>query len=203
MANIPGPQVNPLLVTDSPCRAQVSVGQGNMSGSGNAAGSSSTVNPQTSQADRDAARRVQRDTASRARHPVPLPAPVAPTFRGGTRIVRGPSPTSVAVLGRRPEREEPLRDTDLYKDGSHPVSYLCGHSHCYACIRVWLEKRWTCPECVTPMHRAPFRHYGEEAYIADAYPEWKDGSEVNYSFEGLVFPKRPRRVVVDISDFSS
>ncbi|KAJ7807783.1 hypothetical protein B0H13DRAFT_2386219 [Mycena leptocephala] len=198
MASMPGSQVNPLLVPDSPpakkkpgarinigptstiprpSRAQVLVGQSNVSGSGNAAGSSSTVNPRRSQVDRDA--------ASRARHPVPPPAP-APTFRSGTRIVRRPSPTSVAVLRRRPEREEPLRDTDLYKDGvrpseqlpvrshhkcgichlvkSHPVSYLCRHSHCYTCIRMWLEKCWTFPECVTPMHRAPFRHYGGGVY---------------------------------------
>ncbi|KAJ7630164.1 hypothetical protein FB45DRAFT_1027397 [Roridomyces roridus] len=30
---------------------------------------------------------------------------------------------------------------------SHPVSYTCGHSHCYVCIRAWLDKRGDCPLC--------------------------------------------------------
>ncbi|KAJ7103990.1 hypothetical protein B0H15DRAFT_942025 [Mycena belliarum] len=72
---------------------------------------------------------------------------------------------------------------------SHPVSYTCGHSHCYVCIRMWLERKWTCPECVTVMDRAPFRQYAEEAAIAFDYPEWEDRSVVDYSFDGLVFPK--------------
>ncbi|KAF8145912.1 hypothetical protein K438DRAFT_1991382 [Mycena galopus ATCC 62051] len=72
---------------------------------------------------------------------------------------------------------------------SHPVSYLCGHSHCYVCIRIWLGRRKTCPECTQVMHIAPFRHYGEELGIAFDYPFWVDDSRVLYSFEGLVFPR--------------
>ncbi|KAJ7285548.1 hypothetical protein C8J57DRAFT_1215958 [Mycena rebaudengoi] len=68
------------------------------------------------------------------------------------------------------------------------LSYACGHSHCYVCIWVWLEKSWNCPECMTPMCLPPFRHYAEEHSLADAYPEWEDRSCVNYSWDGLVFP---------------
>jgi hypothetical protein len=68
------------------------------------------------------------------------------------------------------------------------LRYTCGHSHCFVCIRIWLETRWTCPECVQVMDRAPFRHYAEEAGIAREYPEWHDMSIVGYSFDDLIFP---------------
>ncbi|KAK6991950.1 hypothetical protein R3P38DRAFT_3213594 [Favolaschia claudopus] len=123
------------------------------------------------------------------------------------------TPAVVSVLGWRKTRTQPLIHEDLWKNGkgpteqtakldhhkcgichqakSHPVSYLCGHSHCYVCIRLWLERRWTCPQCVKPMYRAPFRQYAEEAALACDYPEWKDDSVVEYSWSGLVFPKEP------------
>jgi hypothetical protein len=41
--------------------------------------------------------------------------------------------------------------------------YCCGHSHCFVCIHVWLEKSWRCPECLEMMYRKPFRHWGGEA----------------------------------------
>ncbi|KAJ7456317.1 hypothetical protein B0H11DRAFT_2244237 [Mycena galericulata] len=72
---------------------------------------------------------------------------------------------------------------------SHPVSYQCGHSHCYVCIRLWLEKKkMTCPECSKVMHSAPFRHYGEEHGIEHEYPAWNDQSRVWYDWQGLIFP---------------
>ncbi|KAJ6463766.1 hypothetical protein C8R47DRAFT_1224922 [Mycena vitilis] len=117
---------------------------------------------------------------------------------------RGPS------WGRRDFREAPLTRDDLWLDEerppvlavpkphhvcglcrdvkSHPVSYACGHSHCYACIRVWLEGKWTCPKCDDVMRRAPVRHEGEEDGIKFDYPWWKDRSVVSYSWEGLEFP---------------
>ncbi|KAJ6537125.1 hypothetical protein B0H19DRAFT_1079500 [Mycena capillaripes] len=71
--------------------------------------------------------------------------------------------------GFRRARSRPLRDVDLWIGSarpsppdevleehqcticlslkSHPVSYLCGHGHCYACIRLWLESEWNCPDC--------------------------------------------------------
>ncbi|KAJ6447424.1 hypothetical protein C8R47DRAFT_1231438 [Mycena vitilis] len=80
---------------------------------------------------------------------------------------------------------------------SHPVSYECGHGHCYACIRMWLELSWKCPECMTTMYRAPFRIFSEEAWISEAYPNWNNNSQVDYNWHGLVFPKRPQVVAVD------
>lgn len=77
--------------------------------------------------------------------------------------------------------------------------YLCGHSHCYVCIRVALEKRFSCPECVISMFRPPFRQYAEEAAIKSAYPEWNDTSEVDYSWYGLLFPRHQMRYVVEDS----
>ncbi|KAJ7774518.1 hypothetical protein DFH07DRAFT_952225 [Mycena maculata] len=121
-----------------------------------------------------------------------------------TRMVRGWPGAS------RRDRDRPLTETDLLINGeappeqlpkkphhkcsichlvkSHPVSYICGHSHCYVCIHLWLEHKWTCPDCTTPMYRPPFRQYGEEDWIAQEYPKWKDRSQVDYSWDGLVFP---------------
>ncbi|KAJ7169413.1 hypothetical protein C8R46DRAFT_1033137 [Mycena filopes] len=74
---------------------------------------------------------------------------------------------------------------------SHPVSYLCGHSHCYRCIRVWLEKRFTCPTCRAVMYEKPHRNFIEEEGIAFDHPNVIDASAVNYNFDGLVFPQKP------------
>ncbi|KAJ7019383.1 hypothetical protein C8F04DRAFT_1276294 [Mycena alexandri] len=71
---------------------------------------------------------------------------------------------------------------------AHPVSYVCGHSHCYPCIRVWLEHNWGCRDCRATMTRAPFRHYAEEDSLAAAYPGWGEGTHVDYSWRGLKFP---------------
>ncbi|KAJ7041761.1 hypothetical protein C8F04DRAFT_1176852 [Mycena alexandri] len=86
--------------------------------------------------------------------------------------------------GLRVTRHEPLKREDLWAGGvgpgdravkkpheqcsicsrvkSHPVSYMCGHSHCYVCIRLRLETRWDCPVCRTTMYCAPW-HAAEEA----------------------------------------
>ncbi|KAJ7814309.1 hypothetical protein B0H13DRAFT_2381836 [Mycena leptocephala] len=71
---------------------------------------------------------------------------------------------------------------------SHPVLYECGHSHCYACIRLWLEQRWTCPECQGTIHSPPIRHRGEEKGIEVDFPARVDGTAVTYSWDGLTFP---------------
>ncbi|KAJ7475083.1 hypothetical protein B0H11DRAFT_2235723 [Mycena galericulata] len=119
--------------------------------------------------------------------------------------------------GIRPARDRPLKRRDLYLTDvrppqyprckphhlcgicdnlkSHPVSYVCGHSHCYVCIRVWLERSWLCPVCEVPMRSAPFRHDGEERGIAAEYPGLADGSAVDYSWEGLRFPAELREAV--------
>ncbi|KAJ7446785.1 hypothetical protein FB451DRAFT_1412194 [Mycena latifolia] len=86
---------------------------------------------------------------------------------------------------------------------SHPVSYECGHSHCYVCICLWLEESWKCPTCRKVMTAEPFRHYGEEDCLVDAYPDRGDKSEVDYSWDGLRFPKRTRVVEVTDSDSDS
>ncbi|KAJ7786772.1 hypothetical protein B0H14DRAFT_2630156 [Mycena olivaceomarginata] len=61
---------------------------------------------------------------------------------------------------------------------SHPVSYMCGHSHCYVCIRPHLEHHWTCPICNAKMHFPPFRHEGEEQGIKFDYSWWRDDNDV-------------------------
>ncbi|KAJ6462538.1 hypothetical protein C8R45DRAFT_1108192 [Mycena sanguinolenta] len=144
------------------------------------------------------------------------------------RALQRGRPIRVSEIGWREPRAIPLVDTDLWMAGvgpapqlphsdqdhhecglctmvkSHPVSYVCGHSHCYVCVRLWLEEHWTCPQCAAPMNRAPFRHWGEEASIAVEYLDWKDESAVNYSWEGLTFPQervmvRPPRIIVPAS----
>ncbi|KAJ6449254.1 hypothetical protein C8R47DRAFT_1230730 [Mycena vitilis] len=72
----------------------------------------------------------------------------------------------------------------------HPVSYRCGHSHCYVCIRQALERSVKCPSCMTPMSEPPFRHWGEEKGIRADYPTVVDKSEVNYSFNGVIFSSK-------------
>ncbi|KAJ7457545.1 hypothetical protein B0H11DRAFT_2243302 [Mycena galericulata] len=209
MSSDPGSKINPLVVGDSPPNTPgVRINTAPRLGT-NAA--PSTLQPGVSGLLRESDASTSSTPAElpenqvcgvrrRSRHE---PAPFIPRL-DGSRPTRRPSS---AQLGRRTDRLQPLTLGDVYKNGvgpleqlpvrnyhkcgichmvkSHPVSYTCGHSHCYACIRVWLERKWTCPECVTPMHRPPFRHYGEEAWIADAYPEWENGSEVDYSWDGL------------------
>ncbi|KAJ7105450.1 hypothetical protein C8R43DRAFT_1140777 [Mycena crocata] len=156
------------------------------------------------------------DLARRARRDAQRPAPIRPTpYRspGATRVRRKSEKD-----GDREDRDEPLEHKDLWVGGvapcqplpakphhqcsiclltkSHPVSYLCGHSHCYACIRLWLERDWRCPDCGTMMHRTPFRHYGEEAWLAAEYPESQDGSVVGYKWDGLKFPKFRQVIVI-------
>ncbi|KAJ7324003.1 hypothetical protein DFH08DRAFT_969008 [Mycena albidolilacea] len=75
---------------------------------------------------------------------------------------------------------------------THPVSYACGHTHCYVCIRVSLEKSWRCPDCRATMHEEPFRHWFMEAELAASYPGWGQTTSISYSFRGLMFPARPR-----------
>ncbi|KAJ7030415.1 hypothetical protein C8F04DRAFT_1263938 [Mycena alexandri] len=78
-----------------------------------------------------------------------------------------------------------------YEVKAHPVSYRCGHSHCYVCVRMWLEKSWRCPEplCGERMHEAPFRHEAEEQALAATFPGWCTNTTVSYSWAGLTFPK--------------
>ncbi|KAJ7434714.1 hypothetical protein FB451DRAFT_1418642 [Mycena latifolia] len=76
---------------------------------------------------------------------------------------------------------------------SHPVAAYCGHSFCYICIRLWLDKKRTCPVCVDPIPEPPRRNLGEEASIAYDYPDWVDESKVPYSWDGIVFP--PKKVL--------
>ncbi|KAJ7177013.1 hypothetical protein C8R46DRAFT_1213574 [Mycena filopes] len=68
-----------------------------------------------------------------------------------------------------------------------PVSYACGHGHCYTCIRVWLEERWECPDCKAVITSAPNRVYGFEDLFKRVYGDW-DTCTVSYDWTGLVFP---------------
>ncbi|KAJ7797609.1 hypothetical protein B0H14DRAFT_2618833, partial [Mycena olivaceomarginata] len=110
-----------------------------------------------------------RAESRQARAPVPFSRPVPAV----AAMARHGDP------GWRSDRITPLMHEDLWQGGhgppvqfparahhkcsicqhvkSHPVSYLCGHSHCYVCIRLWLERSWSCPECITTMFQPPFR----------------------------------------------
>ncbi|KAJ6550934.1 hypothetical protein B0H10DRAFT_2242454 [Mycena sp. CBHHK59/15] len=77
---------------------------------------------------------------------------------------------------------------------SNPVLYQCSHSNCYVCTRLWLENDWSCPNCRAVMLLPPVGHLGEERSIAHDYPEWNNTSVVTYSWAGLTFPRRARRV---------
>ncbi|KAJ7925441.1 hypothetical protein B0H13DRAFT_2314449 [Mycena leptocephala] len=71
---------------------------------------------------------------------------------------------------------------------SHPVAYKCGHSHCYVCIRVWLQKNLSCPHCKATVHETPYIHMGERQAIEADYPQWVDKSKVDLRWSGLQFP---------------
>ncbi|KAJ7458372.1 hypothetical protein B0H11DRAFT_1924811 [Mycena galericulata] len=147
--------------------------------------------------------------------PPPRPPPRSPPT-GRTRLrptVYRNYSRHLRKYGLREQRQEPLVEADLYVDGvlptsqptdeataylqcgiclnakSHPVSYACGHSHCYACIRLSLEKSFKCPECKTRMQATPHRQYAEEHAIAKEFPGWNDPSRVLYEWAGLTFPK--------------
>ncbi|KAJ7457081.1 hypothetical protein FB451DRAFT_1275873 [Mycena latifolia] len=89
-----------------------------------------------------------------------------------------------------PHSTSALHDCSIcFNIKSHPVKYACGHGNCYVCIRPWLECSWQCPTCRGRMYAEPERAYATEAAIALEHPEWKDPSEVTYSWDGLRFPK--------------
>ncbi|KAJ7450236.1 hypothetical protein B0H11DRAFT_2246803 [Mycena galericulata] len=134
------------------------------------------------------------------------------TARTRSRGRRVRTPPAGADTGHRQWRALPLTEGELYVDDarpprfdspmphqicgichelkSHPVSYKCGHSHCYVCIRMWLEKKWSCPECAQIMFSRPFRHYGEEGSLENSDAS-KDQSRVFYNWDGLTFPRAP------------
>ncbi|KAJ7333351.1 hypothetical protein DFH08DRAFT_966182 [Mycena albidolilacea] len=150
-------------------------------------------------------------STSRRRPSLALEASLASKRRNGRHQPLGTRNRyrSLTRVGSRVVRDPPLRREDLYLNGTqpaettalkkyhecsichfvknHPASYRCGHSHCYACIRLWFEQKWTCPDCVTPVALAPFRHYAEEAGIEHEYPGHSDSSSVDYSWDGLTF----------------
>ncbi|KAJ7229598.1 hypothetical protein C8J57DRAFT_1534350 [Mycena rebaudengoi] len=147
---------------------------------------------------------------------IPLPVPPPPS-RAATRIRAHADPARYD--GWRAEQETELTTEKLLLDDvappvkttnqdhqrcgiclhlkSYPVLYVSlRHSHCYICIRVWLEHEWTCPTCRTTMYSPLFRNYEMEEGIRLDHPDWRDNSIVNYSFKGLRFPK-PRMIVLD------
>lgn len=65
--------------------------------------------------------------------------------------------------------------------------YMCGHGHCYVCVRLWLERDWRCPECRSAITSPPFRVISEEKSIERIHGDW-DNSVVLYDWSGLRFP---------------
>ncbi|KAJ7740337.1 hypothetical protein B0H16DRAFT_1729034 [Mycena metata] len=129
------------------------------------------------------ARRVKPVPSSRAGVRVPQNPPVAPENLWLTAVR---PPTLVSATGHT------YQMCGLcYEVKAHPVSYKCGHSHCYVCVRMWLEESWNCPEptCGETMHEAPFRHEAEECALLAAFPGWCSKTQVSYSWAGLTFPK--------------
>jgi hypothetical protein len=71
---------------------------------------------------------------------------------------------------------------------------MCGHEHCYVCIRKWLEGSWECPICSAQISSEPEENPDRELSIAADHPDWVNASIVNYSWDGLRFPKTIRRL---------
>ncbi|KAJ7779985.1 hypothetical protein B0H16DRAFT_1448413 [Mycena metata] len=113
------------------------------------------------------------------------------------------------VDGRLPARCGPSRRSQrcsLCKEAkAHPISYLCGHSHCYACVRLWLEFDWKYPvaSCGRIMTHPPHRHVAEEESLAEDFPVWVKSTGVTYSWDGLTFPQAESSIVEVSGDDSS
>ncbi|KAJ7813610.1 hypothetical protein B0H14DRAFT_2604749 [Mycena olivaceomarginata] len=124
---------------------------------------------------------------------------------------RGPPPPSITRQpGRHLECATPLTLNNLYLDEcrppsistppliytcslcfnlqSHPVSYKCGHAHCYVCIRLSLETTWDCPTCHKPINASPLPEYELEAAINKRFSGW-DENKIECRWDGLVFPR--------------
>ncbi|KAF8175655.1 hypothetical protein K438DRAFT_1979550 [Mycena galopus ATCC 62051] len=124
--------------------------------------------------------------------------------------------------GKRTRRPEPLTPTELYHTStrpvaeaptaghkcmicggvkSHPVLSQCGHSYCYVCIRMRLEKEWTCPytDCNRLMYKAPVIDEVKEDGVAVDYPHRVDKSKVVYTWDDLSFPYRMQPTYVSSS----
>ncbi|KAK7017232.1 hypothetical protein R3P38DRAFT_3201622 [Favolaschia claudopus] len=155
---------------------------------------------------------------------VPRRPPKKPT----QPVKREPSPPSSAqtrvrnTAGRRALRSPPLTADDLYltadrppvtapRNGhkcqicqlvkSNPVEAGCGHSYCYVCIRLRLEREWTCPytDCGRKIRIAPLKDRVSAEAIAFDYDTRVDKSRVSYSWQGLDFPVCPRPIYVSSS----
>ncbi|KAJ7028752.1 hypothetical protein C8F04DRAFT_1265708 [Mycena alexandri] len=133
------------------------------------------------------------DTGRRIGHLYGVRVPqVPPVAEGNWWLTKDRPPTLVAATGHLHQM-----CGLCYEVKAHPVSYRCGHSHCYVCIRMWLEKSWACPEplCGQRMYEEPFRHEAEEQALAAAFPGWCSKTRVSYSWAGLTFPKKPKSIM--------
>ncbi|KAJ6476012.1 hypothetical protein C8R47DRAFT_1220480 [Mycena vitilis] len=123
------------------------------------------------------------------------------------------------LKGKRDARAKPLQVEDLYVGHarppvraavvghvccicggvkSHPVRNKCGHSYCYVCIRLRLEREWTCPaaRCSRLIRKAPVKDVGELESIQADYAASPDESAVLYTWDGLRFPNLARPIVL-------
>ncbi|KAJ7605231.1 hypothetical protein DFH06DRAFT_1348796 [Mycena polygramma] len=138
-------------------------------------------------------------TSAVPRNPCHVPLRIIRTPVNGARTPQFPplTPDRLWLTNDRPSVVRALHADDLcpicVSVKSHSVWAECGHGYCYVCIRVALESSWECPEprCKAIMYRRPSRNPIEEEKLAALYPNREDKSVVNYSFEDLVFPKRP------------
>ncbi|KAJ7029964.1 hypothetical protein C8F04DRAFT_1264317 [Mycena alexandri] len=153
-----------------------------------------TVYPSTSSA---ATRLVRRQ---------PVVGPIVDGYHavGGSRADRGDNDLTEGQLWLGDARPPGIKNPQVHHIcaicnclKSHPVSVPCGHSYCYVCLRLWLEKSWCCPQCGAFVTAPPFRHCGEESSIRVEHPLWNDESGVDYSWDGLVFTRKRAVVRVD------
>ncbi|KAJ7241520.1 hypothetical protein B0H12DRAFT_1237014 [Mycena haematopus] len=106
----------------------------------------------------------------------------AAAFTPGTRTVRILLESDLYLDKIRPPTDVQAKDhhqcaicTGML---SHPVSTQCGHTFCFVCIRLWLERQWTCPECVSTLTCPPHRHWNTEKALAADYPTRLDRSRL-------------------------
>ncbi|KAJ7684867.1 hypothetical protein DFH06DRAFT_1313242 [Mycena polygramma] len=163
---------------------------------GDASGSTSAAGTSTGAA---SAQKPVKKSLFRSSGATPLRLRKRKTPRQGFRTPRD-TPFNVKDLyltdARPPADSDPLPHHECsvcYNIKSHPVAYRCGHSHCYVCVREWLETSWECPFCRAEIRDEPMCSDDAKRAIAFDHPDWQDHSLVSYSWEGLYFPDQIKK----------
>ncbi|KAJ7051048.1 hypothetical protein C8F01DRAFT_1263313 [Mycena amicta] len=78
---------------------------------------------------------------------------------------------------------------------SHAVKLMCGCTFCFVCVRIHFDEDFRCPLCEAVQYRPPMPAVEVRERIRHRLLPDVDNSRVDYSWQGLHFPARPRPLV--------